>query len=152
MTRGSTVTPWHLQLSHIGLLKINTQYKGHIQECLYCILKQSRLSVRAIVTIPLTFHRKEETSDGGWSDTVEHVPSMVEWFAGNRGLPYRYSDQTHTEAQKTSFLYEFGHITTNVLGGSSRVCVRHKPAPDRVGFGHHSTPRLNKGMCLSRSC
>ena len=91
-------------------------------------MKQSRLSVRVIVTIPLTFHRKEETSDGGWSDTVEHVPSMVEWFDRNRGLPYRYSDQTHTEAPKTSFLYESGHITTNILGGSRRVCVRHKAA------------------------
>jgi hypothetical protein len=94
----------------------------HMQECLNSILKQSLVPDRIIVTIPLKFRANEPTTDGGWMDSVEYdeqfdenLESIVDWFRNFMHMPYRYSVHAHTEANRTSLLYEFGNLTVQFL-------------------------------------
>jgi hypothetical protein len=116
------VLPVHKPPRTVVSVSSFSQRVFHMQECLDSIMEQSMLADRVIVTIPLKFRGKEETSDVGWSDTVEYdvhhnenVSSMVEWFGRYMGIPYRYSVQTHTDTNKTLFLYEFGNLTVQFL-------------------------------------
>jgi hypothetical protein len=94
----------------------------HIHDCLNSISKQSLVPDRIIITIPLTFRDYEQTVDSGWMDAVEHaqyfdenMSSIVDWFRNFMDTPYRYSMHRHEEANKTSFLYEFGNLTVQFL-------------------------------------